>query len=51
MNYKLYEIRVIKSIPMISFIRGIFARNMVEAEELFDLDILSGSEYFITVSK
>jgi len=51
MNYKLYEVKDTNGIMQYTFIKMISANNIVEAEYLFNDDMIIGNEYVITIMK
>ncbi len=50
-QYKLYRISLINDIPMLHYVNSVTARNIVEAEFLFEGYIETGIEYMILFSK
>lgn len=49
--YKLYRVEIIKDIPMLSLLKKIPARNIIEAEDLFNPEMIIGFEYLIIIAK
>lgn len=50
-KYKLYEVDMINGMMMFRFIREIEARNIVEAEFEFKVNMMQNYEYIITTTK
>ena len=47
MNYTLYQVRIVRDVPMVMFISTMYAANIVEAEDLFQGMMISGTDYLI----
>jgi len=49
--YKLYRVEITKDVPMLTYITQVNARNIIDAEDVFDQNMYPGFEYLILQSK
>jgi hypothetical protein len=47
MNYSLYQVRIVRDVPMLIWVSTMFAINIIEAEDLFQGMMISGDNYLI----
>lgn len=47
MNYTLYQVRIVRDVPMLIMVGTMYAANIVEAEDLFQSMMISGDNYLI----
>lgn len=49
--YTLYEVQKVKDVLMLRWVSDTPARNMVEAESIFETSMVPGLEYMIVIKK